>query len=255
MDAYMIKNYNTLKMKILDVQTVIDLYYQYNSSVEVAKILNVNDRTVRRYLHNAGISLRSHRKQLFVAAKLAKEESSKVSRMIDRTGQSFNAWKVLNYAGKNFYGRHIWKVQCKCGFEKECVVDNIVSGASKCCSSCSIVEKHHVYDGFLSPQYYKYLQNLATRRSIDFLLSREYLEELLAVQNFKCKLSGDQLTFGRSGKYYDSANYNISLDRVDSSKAYVVGNVQWVTKNINFMKRTLSNTDFINLCKQVANNN
>lgn len=45
-----------------------------------------------------------------------------------------------------------------------------------------------------------------------------------------------------------------SLDRIDSSKGYVIGNVQWVHKTINTMKMDLANSEFIKLCQMVAKN-
>lgn len=43
-----------------------------------------------------------------------------------------------------------------------------------------------------------------------------------------------------------------SLDRIDSSKPYTKGNVQFVSTSINFMKGELSHDDTILLCKQIA---
>jgi hypothetical protein len=43
-----------------------------------------------------------------------------------------------------------------------------------------------------------------------------------------------------------------SLDRIDSSIGYVEGNVQWIYKPLNTMKGTLSNQEFIQLCKEVT---
>ena len=44
-----------------------------------------------------------------------------------------------------------------------------------------------------------------------------------------------------------------SLDRIDSSKGYVEGNVQWVHKMINMSKQQYSQEEFIDMCKAVAN--
>ena len=43
-----------------------------------------------------------------------------------------------------------------------------------------------------------------------------------------------------------------SLDRIDSSKGYVIGNVQWVHKDINIMKNKFDNQYFIDMCKKIA---
>jgi hypothetical protein len=63
-----------------------------------------------------------------------------------------------------------------------------------------------------------------------------------------CSLSGQPLTIGMNR--YNTA----SIDRIDSSKGYIEGNIQWVHKDINFMKRTYSQEYFVQMCKLVSNN-
>ena len=46
-----------------------------------------------------------------------------------------------------------------------------------------------------------------------------------------------------------------SLDRIDSSKGYIEGNIQWVHKDINRMKGDSSDNDFIKLCKIISDFN
>lgn len=46
-----------------------------------------------------------------------------------------------------------------------------------------------------------------------------------------------------------------SIDRIDNSKGYVEGNVQWVHKEINKMKFTKSDIDFVHFCTLVADHN
>jgi hypothetical protein len=48
---------------------------------------------------------------------------------------------------------------------------------------------------------------------------------------------------------------NCSLDRIDSSIGYVVGNVQLVCRIANVSKNALSTDDFINLCQAVLEQN
>ena len=43
-----------------------------------------------------------------------------------------------------------------------------------------------------------------------------------------------------------------SVDRIDSTKGYLKGNVQWVHKSINQMKSNRTDEEFIALCKAVA---
>ena len=43
-----------------------------------------------------------------------------------------------------------------------------------------------------------------------------------------------------------------SIDRIDSSIGYVIGNVQWVHKQVNFMKGTMEQKEFIKFCKLIS---
>lgn len=47
----------------------------------------------------------------------------------------------------------------------------------------------------------------------------------------------------------------VSLDRIDSSKGYIVGNIQLVCSAVNKMKSNMTERQFIDLCLLVAQNN
>ena len=51
-----------------------------------------------------------------------------------------------------------------------------------------------------------------------------------------------------------NVNNNASLDRIDSSKGYVEGNLQWVLSEVNMMKQQYSQDRFIEICKAVSIN-
>lgn len=92
---------------------------------------------------------------------------------------------------------------------------------------------------------YKY-QAQADIRGLDWNVTFEYLAELLIVQDFKCALTGWDI---------DAMEVNqntASLDRIDSSKGYIEGNVQWVHKMVNMSKQQYTQEEFINMCKAVS---
>lgn len=53
-----------------------------------------------------------------------------MSRFIDRTGKRYGRLLVVEYAGKDNRGKHLWKCKCDCGNEKIVVGDNLSSGKS-----------------------------------------------------------------------------------------------------------------------------
>jgi hypothetical protein len=83
----------------------------------------------------------------------------------------------------------------------------------------------------------------------------DYLYEIGEKQKWKCPLTGDSLEFSRGGDYWGGKWSNpksCTIDRIDSNKGYVKGNIQLVTWQVNFAKSSVDNNDFINLCKKVA---
>lgn len=74
-------------------------------------------------------------------------------------------------------------------------------------------------------------------------VSLEYLKWLLEEkQNFKCNVTGLSIRLYKPNEkniLYNSA----SLDRIDSSKGYIEGNVQWVCLGVNYMKMNFSNDE------------
>lgn len=65
-------------------------------------------------------------------------------------------------------------------------------------------------------------------------------------QNRKCVFTGIELTFNLKTQ-------TASLDRIDSSKDYVVGNVQWVHKTINNLKQDFSDEELIYWANLITN--
>ena len=104
------------------------------------------------------------------------------------------------------------------------------------------------YKGVLRKSFvHKYKVN-AELRGLAWLVSFDYLADLLIQQDFKCALTGWSI---------DAMNIknNASLDRIDSKEGYIEGNVQWVVSKVNMMKQQYSQEDFIEVCKAVAFNN
>ena len=66
-----------------------------------------------------------------------------------------------------------------------------------------------------------------------------------------CKLSGVKFIY-KGGKGGKKNLYCPSIDRIDSSKGYVPGNVMFVCWGVNYMKQDLSLYQFKKLCAKIA---
>ena len=102
--------------------------------------------------------------------------------------------------------------------------------------------------GDISNYHWTRININAKSRDLEFDITPEYIWNLWIEQQGKCKLTGVELNL--------KSIYEItaSLDRIDSRYGYVVGNVQWIHKLVNWMKNSLSNNEFINICYCVVNN-
>lgn len=101
----------------------------------------------------------------------------------------------------------------------------------------------------MSGTFFHSIECSAAVRNLEFNITKEYIWNLFLQQERKCAFTGEILVF--SSHSYIS-NGTASLDRIDSSKGYIEGNVQWVHKDINVAKQDKTDTDFIQLCRRVV---
>lgn len=99
-------------------------------------------------------------------------------------------------------------------------------------------------------RYWSRTVRSAETRGRKFEISMEYAWSLFVKQKGLCALSGKPIRFHDIGE--PGRNQTASLDRIDSSKDYIEGNVQWVHKKLNKMKCSMSDDEFIEACREVA---
>ena len=77
-----------------------------------------------------------------------------------------------------------------------------------------------------------------------------HLLQLWDKQKGLCALSGVAMT--HTSRPADDRRFNVSLDRIDSSRNYLRNNVQLVTQVANICKHSLIQDDFVDLCTEIA---
>jgi len=169
-------------------------------------------------------------------------------------GQKFGLWEVTDDSiiQINSQGGASVKVKCECGTESFVACLRLLKGESTGCPCKLGGNKNFHWKGTknISGRYLNTIKKSAKKRNKQWDVSDEYLQLLLEKQDFKCALSGYPIEFS-----HKSIRHTASLDRIDNNKGYVIGNVQWVHKNINIMKHIFSNNEFIQLCKVVYDYN
>jgi hypothetical protein len=129
------------------------------------------------------------------------------------------------------------------------------------CKKCYTIERNrtsagkHRGVGHLTKTFYNYFNGVAKRRNIVFSVGINELWELALRQELRCALSGIVLDFPKFSDgcgNFKRSGHTASLDRIDSGRGYVTGNVQWVHKIVNIMKNGLSQNEFVLLCHAIA---
>lgn len=178
---------------------------------------------------------------------------------IDNIGERFGRLIVIerieNYISKNGKNRVRYKCLCDCGNFKEVLKESLMNDSTK---SCGCLRKqllrNKVWKGYkeISGRLISAIKSGAKSRGFEYNLSNEYLWNLFIKQDRKCALTGYDIKFTANYKNFKN-NQTASLDRIDSTKGYVEGNVQWVHKDINKLKWDWSLEKFYELCESVVN--
>lgn len=177
-------------------------------------------------------------------------------RSLDLTDKEFFDLKVVRLSNVNRNKGRYWECICKCGISKTFSTDHLTRKKNpvKSCGCKQITRgpDHAQWKGYGGISRSWWLLHVdkefkGRRKQVKVNIDIKYGWELFLKQGKKCALSGVDLQFGLRSEYNTA-----SLDRIDSSKGYEIGNVQWVHKHVNFMKRDFEQQYFIDFCKKIV---
>jgi len=174
------------------------------------------------------------------------------------------AWNRKDIRGKRFgmliavrpteQKRHnhvVWECLCDCGETAFYTPNELKTRRSCGCLRrvCGSQRRGWTGHGEIPGRYWSNLKASAKRRDIPFRLSIEEAWTLFLEQEDRCVFSGVALPFEST---YQAELTTASLDRIDSSRCYELGNVQWIHKTVNRMKVHFSAEYFLQLCRLVV---
>lgn len=170
-------------------------------------------------------------------------------------GHRFGKLLVLEHAGTKTSGtvkRALWKCKCDCGDISYVTSNGLTTGNSKSCGCQQIKRKSDSpkWTGYqeISGSYWSKNITSAAVRNLTFCLDIREAWDLFIKQGKKCRFTGVELNFHTKSK-------TASLDRIDSSKGYLLDNVQWIHTALQVMKGNKTDEDFIEICREVASRN
>ncbi len=175
----------------------------------------------------------------------------------DHTGEKFGRFTIVRYHGHtddpSGNSHSLWVVKCECGHER-IVRYYTLKRSHKKCGSCDkkYGPDHYAWQGYgeISKNLHRVIKTGAADRGLPFSITVEYLWELFLSQDRKCAYTGEVLYFNKTFK--EQWDRTASLDRIDSEIGYVEGNLQWVHRDINKLKKNMPDDRFLELCACVA---
>jgi len=176
----------------------------------------------------------------------------------DLTNKRFGKLFILGRSTQQHKsGTFLWDAKCDCGTLLKVLGAALVHGHKNHCG-CEASSGEGVFGaanvafkgvGELSGDTWSHIRHTARVRDLTFAVTKEHAWELFLAQNRRCALSGLPIQF-KANRY--EGETTASLDRKDSNVGYVVGNLQWVHKDLNRMKWKLLDTQFIEYCRAVV---
>lgn len=172
------------------------------------------------------------------------------SRFVDLTGNIYGRLTVLRMNVDKPYAR--WLCLCECGNEYVASSHGLKHLKVSQCRECSCPRQPVTQ---LQQAYWSGLKSGAKRRGIKFSITKEYSYRLFLKQRRKCKLSGVDIAFAATSRRHKvNRETTASLDRIDSTRGYIKGNVQWLHKDVNMMKTKLTQDEFKEYCRLITEN-
>lgn len=230
-----LKNNITFKTYVIvDKNELEKLYKDKKSIKEISNYFNCSINTIRLKLKEYNIELNTNKVYF-----------------LPKNGEKFGRLIFLNELGM-INNKKYWRCECECGNIKKYDYYSIIKGYVKSCG-CYHKDsvKNYNWTGYkdIPGSYWNSILKRPNSINLEFNISIEYVWSIYEKQNRKCNLSNLPIEFGTKNNKIKT--FQASLDRIDNNKGYIEGNVQWIVKEINYMKNKIDEKKFIYLCKKI----
>ncbi len=142
--------------------------------------------------------------------------------------------------------RNIWLCKCDCGNLTEVTRGNYNYRTQSCGRCSGSLGGNSKYFEEIPGAYICRCKRGATDRNLEYNISNEYIWSIFLKQERKCALSKRAISF---------EDTTASLDRIDSKKGYIEGNVQWVHKDVNIIKNKYDENYLLEIINDIYTNN
>ena len=181
----------------------------------------------------------------------------------DLTGKRFGRLVVIEISGRNKRGRILWRVKCDCGKEK-CMRGESLTYHKRPVLSCGCLRTEKLREFWKSDDTlhpFKWIKHCIKIRSNKHKEKTDvdefFLRDLWNSQDGICPYTGIKMDLVQNSskrKRGEMLPNQCSLDRIDSSKGYIKGNVEFVCLSINLAKNGFSKQQMLDFIKNIRYN-
>jgi len=226
---------NTLTKKVLTQNYLVDNL----TKAEIARRYNTTVKTVNAYMDKHGIDKRTRWERVRANEGLV--------------GRVFGRLTVIRLAGTDKHQKSKWICSCVCGKRLSVNRSSLIRNLTLSCGCFkSELARRGGYQE-ISASFWRRLVTSAAERGYAFSLTKEYIWNLYEAQGRKCALTGVPVDFCPDSNHPEKQT--ASVDRIDSHKDYVPGNIQILSKMVNLAKSWFDQEGFITMCNLVAEKN
>lgn len=163
------------------------------------------------------------------------------------TGELMRINNEIECIGRKTRSTNYVLVECDCGSRKW-IKTSYLKTNPKSCRECRAEKRNGKWkrlpEGMgVWHDYYNNIKKGARKRKLECNLTPQYLYNLFKEQKGLCAITGIEISQKKG---------NLSLDRKDSKKGYIIDNVWWVDRKINMIKQELSMGELVNICRLIA---
>ncbi len=174
----------------------------------------------------------------------------------DLTGKRFGRWTVLE-KGKPRYKRDKqsrgvkWLCRCDCGNMGEVETWCLTLDHSKSCGCYNLDLLHKMEKGLAAKhQVFNIYKQDAKRRLLEFRIT---FEQFINISKKKCYYCGTEPNNYYKQRYIQGNFTYQGMDRVDSTKGYVIENIVSCCRICNRAKSNMTQKDFLDWIERVYN--
>lgn len=146
---------------------------------------------------------------------------------------------------------YFYLCRCKCGKEVVVVRCNLRHGHTRSCGCKKKArgKQSKCWTGYgeISGRFWAHIKRHADDRDLKFSITIEDAWKQFQKQNARCALSGLPLIL-ESNKAVGYSKKTASLDRIDNNLGYTKDNIQWLHKDVNWMKGKFETDRLLDLC-------